>query len=161
MIIFSSFNYVVLLHSTLANVSTPQSWGWGTMAAAGQWGPPWLGCYCCSLAWKMCKCSNSYMEKGGQIEMSILTFLTPRSLARWIVILDGPLLDSTSDYSKCNILFLLCLYLSQGETPYPMILYHYRQKNSTNWGENTLIKHQKHHHHGGAVWHYSGMAVAN
>jgi hypothetical protein len=29
---------------------------------------------------------------------------------RWIVVLDGPLLDSTSDYGKFNILFLLFLY---------------------------------------------------
>ncbi len=28
MIIISSFNYVALLHSMLANVSTPRSWGW-------------------------------------------------------------------------------------------------------------------------------------
>ncbi len=33
---FSSFNYVALLHSTLANLSLPQSWGWSTMASAGQ-----------------------------------------------------------------------------------------------------------------------------
>jgi hypothetical protein len=32
--IISSFNYSALLQSTLRNVSTPQSWGWGTMAAA-------------------------------------------------------------------------------------------------------------------------------
>jgi hypothetical protein len=38
-------------------------------------------------------------------------------MQQWIVILDGPLLDSTSDYSKCNILFLQCLYLLRGETP--------------------------------------------
>ena len=29
----SSFNYVALLHSLLANVSMPQSRGWGTMVA--------------------------------------------------------------------------------------------------------------------------------
>ncbi len=43
----------------------------------------------------------------------------------WISILDDPLLDSMSDYSKCNILILLYLYLLQGENSYPMIPYHY------------------------------------
>jgi hypothetical protein len=42
MIIFSSFNYVALLHSTLANVSMPQSRGWGTMAAMVRWWSPWF-----------------------------------------------------------------------------------------------------------------------
>jgi hypothetical protein len=79
----------------------------------------------------------------------------------WIVILYGPLLNSTSNYSKCNILFLLCLNSLRDENSYPMIPYHYRRRNSTIWGENTLIKHQKHHHHGGAVWCYSGMAMVN
>jgi hypothetical protein len=51
------------------------------------------------------------------------------------------LLDSTSDYSKCDILFLLCLNLSQCENSYPTIPYHYRHRNSTILGENTLIKH--------------------
>ncbi len=64
---FSSFNSVALLHSTLANVPTPQSQGWGTMAAAGRRRPPWLGCFCCSLVSKMYKCTDSYIEKGGQI----------------------------------------------------------------------------------------------
>ncbi len=40
MIIFSSFNYVALLHSTLANVSTPWRRGWGTMVAVVRWWPP-------------------------------------------------------------------------------------------------------------------------
>jgi hypothetical protein len=31
--VISSFNYSALLQSTLGNVSTPQSWEWGTMAA--------------------------------------------------------------------------------------------------------------------------------
>ncbi len=57
--------------------------------------------------------------------------------------------------------FLLCLYLSWGENSYPMIPYHYPHKNSTIWGENTLIKHQKHHKHGGAVQCYMGMAMVN
>ncbi len=42
MIIFSSFNYVALLHSTLANVSMSPSRGWGTMAAVVQRWPPWF-----------------------------------------------------------------------------------------------------------------------
>jgi hypothetical protein len=42
MIIFSSFNYVALFHSTLANVSMPQSRGWGTMATVVQKWPPWF-----------------------------------------------------------------------------------------------------------------------
>ncbi len=40
---FSSFNYVALLYSiTLANVSTPWSQGWGTMAAMVRRWPPWF-----------------------------------------------------------------------------------------------------------------------
>jgi hypothetical protein len=31
--VISIFNYSALLQSTLGNVSMPQSWGWGTMAA--------------------------------------------------------------------------------------------------------------------------------
>jgi hypothetical protein len=41
-IIFSSFNYLAWLHSTLANVSTPWRRGWGTMAAMVQRQPPWI-----------------------------------------------------------------------------------------------------------------------
>jgi hypothetical protein len=78
-IIFSSLKYVALLHSTLANVSAPHSWGWGTMAAAGRRRPPWLGCFCCSLTSKTCNYTDSYMEKGGQIKMSIMTFFMSRS----------------------------------------------------------------------------------
>jgi hypothetical protein len=42
MIIFSSFNYVALLHSTLANISMSPSQGWGTMAAMVRRRPPWF-----------------------------------------------------------------------------------------------------------------------
>jgi hypothetical protein len=42
MIIFSSFNYVALLHSTLANVSMCPRRGWGTVAAMLQRRPPWF-----------------------------------------------------------------------------------------------------------------------
>ena len=42
MIICSSFNDVALLHSLLANVSTPRSRGWGTMAAVVRRRPPWF-----------------------------------------------------------------------------------------------------------------------
>jgi hypothetical protein len=76
---FSSFNYVALLHSTLANVSTPWSWGWGTMVDAGRWRPPWLGSSFCALASEMYKCTDFYMKKGGQIKMSTLKFFEPRS----------------------------------------------------------------------------------
>jgi hypothetical protein len=42
MIILSSFNYVALLYSMLANVSMPWSRGWGTMAAVVQQRLPWF-----------------------------------------------------------------------------------------------------------------------
>ncbi len=71
---------------------------------------------------------------------SISTSFSPSNTSWWIVVLNVPLLDSMSDYSKCNILFLVCLYLSQGENSYPTILYHYPHGNSTIWGENTRIK---------------------
>jgi hypothetical protein len=79
MIKFSSFNYVALLHSTLANISMPQSRGWGTMAAAGRRRPPWLGCILLFSHVKNAQCTDSYMKKGGQIKMSILTFFPARS----------------------------------------------------------------------------------
>jgi hypothetical protein len=41
-VILSSFNFVALLNSTLANVSMPWSGGWGTMAAVVWWRPPWF-----------------------------------------------------------------------------------------------------------------------
>ncbi len=76
---FSSFYYVALLHSTLANVSMPWSWGWDTMVAAGRWQPPWLGCFRCALMSKTYKCSDSHMEKGIQVKMSTLTCFEPRT----------------------------------------------------------------------------------
>jgi hypothetical protein len=42
MIIIASFNCVALLRSTLANVSTPWSRGWGTMAAVVRRQLPWF-----------------------------------------------------------------------------------------------------------------------
>ncbi len=42
MIICSSLNEVVLLHSLLANVSAHQSLEWGTMTAMVQLQPPWF-----------------------------------------------------------------------------------------------------------------------
>ena len=39
---FLYFNYVALLHSTLANVSMSPSRGWGTMAAVVQQRLPWF-----------------------------------------------------------------------------------------------------------------------
>ena len=42
MIRYSSFNYVALLHSLLANVSEHQSREWGTIAAVARWRPPWF-----------------------------------------------------------------------------------------------------------------------
>ena len=41
MIRYSSFNYVALLHSLLANVSAPRSREWGTMTAVVRRRPPW------------------------------------------------------------------------------------------------------------------------
>jgi hypothetical protein len=38
----SSFNYIALLHSTLANVFMHQSREWGTMAAVAWQQPPWF-----------------------------------------------------------------------------------------------------------------------
>ncbi len=61
---------------------------------------------------------------------------------RWMAILDRPLLDSTSDCRKYNILFLLSMYVLQGENSYPMIPCHYPRRKSTICRENTLIKHQ-------------------
>ncbi len=53
MIICSSFINVAVLHSLLANVSTPQSQGWGTMSAVVRRRPPWfIVCFlgmCCVL----------------------------------------------------------------------------------------------------------------
>ena len=43
-IIFSSFNNIELLRSMLANCCMWRCRGEGTMAAIGQWNPPWLGC---------------------------------------------------------------------------------------------------------------------
>jgi hypothetical protein len=80
MVIFCSFCYVALLHSTLDNVSMPWSWGWGTMAAAGQRRSPWLEYSFCALALKTYKCTYSYLKKGGQIIMSIWTFLEPGTI---------------------------------------------------------------------------------
>ncbi len=45
MIILSSFSYVALLHSMLANVSTPQTRGWGTMTAVVRRQPPWFNVF--------------------------------------------------------------------------------------------------------------------
>jgi hypothetical protein len=42
MIRYSSFNYVSLLHSLLANVSVHRSREWGTIAAVVQQRPPWF-----------------------------------------------------------------------------------------------------------------------
>jgi hypothetical protein len=95
------------------------------------------------------------------LNVSALVMVKIGTVTQWITILDGPLLDSTSDCGKCNTLFLLCLYLSQGENSYHMIPYHYPRRNSMIWGENTFIKYQKHHHHGGAIQCYSSMAMVN
>jgi hypothetical protein len=43
--------------------------------------------------------------KKDSILESIEGGLAIKDKGRWIAILDGPLLDSISDYSKCNILF--------------------------------------------------------
>ena len=42
MIRYSSFNYVALLHSLLANVSVHRSREWGTIAAVVRRQPPWF-----------------------------------------------------------------------------------------------------------------------
>ncbi len=61
MIRYSSFNYVALLHSLLANVSAHRSREWGTIAAVVQRRLPWLIvssrhvlCFVCGLP-KICK----------------------------------------------------------------------------------------------------------
>jgi hypothetical protein len=65
--------------------------------------------------------------------------------------LDGPLLDSTSDYGKYNILFLIFLYLSQ-----------FFCVGIVQFEEIPLSSNiQKEHHHGGAIWQSSSMAIAN
>ncbi len=68
----------------------------------------------------------------------------------WIVILDGPLLDSMSDYGKCNNISLLFLYLSQ------FLFIGIVQFEEIPLSSNI----QKEHHHGGAFWQSSGVTIA-
>ncbi len=83
MIIFSSFNYVALLHSTLANVSVSEPGvghhgGRGTMAA--------IMVHCVFVVYKhgwclLCyKCTDSYMKKGGQLKLRKFSFFVAGSV---------------------------------------------------------------------------------
>ncbi len=70
----------------------------------------------------------------------------PRSVSVWwINFLDNPILPTTSNYSECNIIFLLRLYLLQGENSYPTISDHYLE-----W-KTPSSNNQQTHHYGGAI----------
>jgi hypothetical protein len=70
-------------------------------------------------------------------ELSNLFFLL-----RWIIFLDGPLLDSTSDYGKGNILFKLFLYFLAENFPSTLPLF-YLHQNSTIRGTPPTSNMQK------------------
>ena len=70
MIRYSSFNYVALLHSLLANVSAHRSREWGTIAAVVRRRPPWFIVFyrsmhvCCRVFFVICTTNTSMWQIG-------------------------------------------------------------------------------------------------
>ena len=70
---------------------------------------------------------------------------------------------STLSYDKCNILFLLMLYLvKQLSTLLPLCCHSLLNIGIVRMdGRLPRRPSNKHHHHGGAVHYYSGMSMTN
>ncbi len=77
------FNNIALLHSMLANDSTSQSRGWGTMAAVVRWRPPMFIVFSwwTSMFNVFCiKSIDSYIDKGHQLKLRKFSFFVARSI---------------------------------------------------------------------------------
>ena len=84
MIRYSSFNYVALLHSLLANVSAHRSREWGTIAAVVRWRPPWFIVFWQTIVFRTSKHTDSYMRNNNRRvkkELQIVAILAAGSKA--------------------------------------------------------------------------------
>ncbi len=89
MIRYSSFNYVALLHSLLANISAHRSREWGTIAAVVRPRPPWFIVFWQTMTLMVCLGRQNILIPtyvpiidASKKELQIFAILAAGSLAR-------------------------------------------------------------------------------
>ncbi len=123
----SSFNYIALLHSTLANVFMHQSREWGTMAAVAWQQPPWFVVFFdwrVFCAWFVCKlnfpatirfyCSHEQFipPVAGSLTSNWL-FQVNQKVKRYRICSQNPLgCDFVRIYTATHIHMILCKGIS-------------------------------------------------